>query len=176
MSNPVKLIHIVAYAKKNHCIGDENKLPWHLPSDLKFFKEQTHNNIVVMGRKTFSSIGRVLPNRDNIIVSRDHSLKIDGAIVLNSLETAISYAKSLAKSHNKKKVFIIGGADIYQQTSNMVDQIEATVVDLDVKGDSHYPSIDMTRYHLTNESNHIDSSSGISYKRQTYTTTPLVEA
>lgn len=176
MSNSVKLIHIVAYAEKNQCIGKGNKLPWHLPSDLKYFKEQTHNNIVVMGRKTFLSIGRVLPNRDNIIISRDRSLKIDGAIVLNSLDTAISYAKSLAKNHNKKKVFIIGGADIYQQTFNMVDQIEATVVDLEIEGDSHYPIIDTARYHLASESNHIDNSTGISYKRQTYTTTPLVEA
>jgi dihydrofolate reductase len=118
---------------KNRVIGDSNTLIWHLPEDLKRFKQLTTGNTIVMGRKTYESIGRPLPNRRNIIITRDLNYFVDGCEVVNSLEEA------LLLSNND--CFIIGGGEIYRQAINISDKIYLTLIDKEFDGDTTFPEI-----------------------------------
>ena len=113
----------------------DNKLPWYIPDDLKRFKKLTSDKVVIMGRKTYESIGKPLPNRLNIIVTRNKKLTIPGCIVVNSLTQAIE------KAGNNKEVFIIGGGEIYKESINFTNKIYLTKVHLEVKGDTTFPEI-----------------------------------
>ena len=151
---------IVAMAK-NHVIGVNNQLPWHLPEDLKHFKEKTLNQTVIMGRKTFESLPenfRPLPQRENIVISRQH-LNVEHIKVAPNLNDAFNLA-----SHN---VFIIGGASIYQQAISLVDCLEITEIDLEVKGDAFFPEINLNVWALKNVENHI-SKNNIPFSFKTY--------
>lgn len=129
----MKLYHVVAVAGKKRVIGKDNKLPWHFPEDLKFFKNLTTGSTVIMGRKTYESIGRPLPNRENFVLSR--SLKPEGPVrFFNSLEEAVGNVKT-------EKAFIIGGAELYAQTIREMDGIYLTRIDADYEGDAFYPEI-----------------------------------
>lgn len=135
MTRP-KLSIIVAMAK-NHMIGKDNKMPWHLPDDLKYFKAQTLNKPVIMGRKTFESLGsRPLPNRPNLVISRNADYVAGGAQVFGSVEAA------LASVNDHAEVMIIGGAQIYAQWLDRVDQLLITEVDASPEGDAFFPPID----------------------------------
>lgn len=127
------LYHIVA-TDLNGVIGGDNKLLWHLPEDLKHFKKVTDGKAVIMGRKTHESIGKRLPNRLNIIITRDKSYKASGCIVVHSLEDAIEVA-------GDGDVFIIGGGEIYEQSMHLVDGIYRTMVSGKYEGDTVYPKI-----------------------------------
>ena len=127
---------IIVATSENGVIGVDNKLPWYLPEDLKRFKKLTENNVVIMGRKTYESIGKPLPNRFNIVISRNKDLTIPGCLVVNSLE------KALYKAGSDKKVFIIGGGEIYRQSLEYVDKIYLTKVHINVEGDTTFPNID----------------------------------
>ncbi|UQB42618.1 dihydrofolate reductase [Thiomicrospira microaerophila] len=136
MVNKPKLMMIVAMAK-NRMIGLNNKMPWHLPDDLKYFKAQTLNKPVIMGRKTFESIGaRPLPNRPNLVISRNAEFKAEGIEVFNSVEEAIN---SVADS---PEVVIMGGAQIYAQWIDQVDRLLITEVDAEPQGDAFFPVVD----------------------------------
>ena len=126
------MINIIVATSKNGVIGNNNELIWKLSADLKRFKEITTGNTVVMGRKTYESIGRALPNRRNIIISRDVHYKVEGCEVVNSLEEAISLSDT---------IFIIGGADIYRQSMDIADNIYLTMVHAELDGDAHFPNI-----------------------------------
>ena len=128
----MKLSIIVARAK-NGVIGVENDLPWHLPQDLKHFKETTLGCPIIMGRNTWESIGRPLPGRRNIVVSRTRGFSPEGAETFTSLQDAIEACQ------NTEQAFIIGGAQIYEQAIDLVDQLIVTEVDLEVVGDAHFP-------------------------------------
>ncbi|MBL7765304.1 MAG: dihydrofolate reductase [Chitinophagaceae bacterium] len=108
-------ISIVVAASDNHVIGVNNQLPWHLPADLKIFKTLTMGHPIIMGRKTFESIGRPLPGRDNLVITRNENFQPEGVILLNSLESAMAYCSM--KQYDQ--VFIIGGATIYQQAMEL---------------------------------------------------------
>lgn len=131
MSLP-KLCAIVAM-DENGLIGRDNQLPWHLPADLKHFKTVTTGSPIIMGRKTYESIGRPLPNRTNIVVTRDSDYMAPGCIVVQTIDAAISQAAA----HATDKVFIIGGSTIYQQTMAKLNYLYLTVVHHEFEGDTH---------------------------------------
>jgi dihydrofolate reductase len=124
----MELIHIVAKSN-NHCIGKNNQLLWHLSEDLKFFKRTTSGNPVIMGRKTFESIGKPLPNRRNIVITRNTDWKFEGVEVVHSIQEAIDLLQTEAKA------FIIGGAEIYKETLSLCNTLYITNVDINIEGD-----------------------------------------
>ena len=124
---------IIVAMSNNNVIGINNKLPWHLSDDLKRFKLLTQGNQIVMGRKTFESIGRPLPNRDNIIITRDHNSKIEGVKIISKIED-IPYSED-------QKTFIIGGGEIYSQTINLCDELFITQINSEIQGDTYFPEI-----------------------------------
>jgi dihydrofolate reductase len=132
------MIKLIVAISKNRVIGDSNKLIWHLPADLKRFKEVTTGNPIVMGRKTFQSIGRPLPNRRNIIITRDNDFKVEGCEVVNSIEEALLLTNN--------DCFIIGGGDIYRQTLHLAEQIYMTIVDKEFEGDTTFPELSPAWY------------------------------
>jgi dihydrofolate reductase len=127
------MVKIIVATSKNKVIGDSNSLIWHLPADLKRFKELTTGNPIVMGRKTYESIGRPLPNRRNIIITRDTKYEVDGCEIVNSLEEALMICNN--------NCFIIGGGEIYRQSMEIADQIYLTLVHEDFEGDTTFPEI-----------------------------------
>lgn len=145
------LNHILAMDKQG-VIGKDNKLPWHLPEDLKFFKDTTQGKILIMGRKTFDSLGRVLPGRFHIVITRQ-SLKSEHerVIYVSSLDEALDAAKKLIPQW-PEEVFIIGGAEIFKQSLPIVDQIYLTKIDKNVDGDCFYPSVDWNQFDLIQQS------------------------
>ena len=137
----VKLCLIVAVAE-NGVIGKDNGLPWHLSSDLKYFKETTMGKPIIMGRKTFQSIGRPLPGRTNIVITRDVSFAPEGVITALSLEMALDVGKNLALVKGVDEVMVIGGAQIYALCLPDADRLYLTRVHGDVDGDTFFPALD----------------------------------
>ena len=146
-----KELTIIAAAANNNVIGNNNKLIWHIPKDLIRFKELTLNHAVIMGRKTFESLPNPLPNRLNIVVTRNINYNNNGIVVCKSIEEALTHCK------NDSQPFIIGGGEIYKQTISIVDKIELTRVYKDFEGDTYFPEIPEEKFKLvreeTNESN-----------------------
>jgi dihydrofolate reductase len=130
------LISLIVAAAENNVIGKNNQLIWRLPADLAFFKQKTTGHTIIMGRKTYDSMGRVLPNRTNIIISRQNNFQISGAITAASLEDALQ--KVADKS---SEVFIIGGAEIYRQALPIAGKIYLTRVHGEFEGDTFLPEI-----------------------------------
>jgi len=133
-------ITIIAAIANNNALGKDNDLIWHLPADLKRFKKVTSGHHILMGRNTFESIGKPLPNRTTVIITRNSEYKATGCIVVDSIEKAIEVAKE------DEQIFIIGGAQIYKQTiaSNLVDQLDITKVHHAFDADVYFPEIDTT--------------------------------
>ena len=140
-----KVSLIVAHSK-NFVIGKDNKLLWHLSDDLKNFKRLSLNKVVLMGRKTFESIGRPLPKRVNLVFSRDKNLKIEGATVVNSLEEVFSIVEG--------ELVVIGGGEIYQLFLPFATDLHVTEVDCELEGDTHFPQIDLEKYKKIEEISH----------------------
>ena len=132
------MIHLVVAKSDNNVIGHDNQLIWHLPNDLKHFKEITTGHPIIMGRKTFESIGRILPNRTNIIITRNKNYSIENTKVAHSLNEAIEIAKKIDED-----IFIIGGGKIYEQALDLVDILEVTEVHGNFEGDTYFPEIDL---------------------------------
>ncbi len=133
MMKTPKISIIVAMAK-NRVIGKDNDMPWHLPADLQHFRKMTTEKPIIMGRKTYESIGRPLPKRHNIIVSRNADYEVEGCDVVGSLEEAVACAGEV------EEVMIIGGGFLYEQTINRADKLYLTFIDLEVEGDTLFPS------------------------------------
>lgn len=154
---------IIAAASTNNVIGFDNKLIWNIPKDLKRFKELTQGHSVIMGRKTFESLPSPLPNRRNIVVTRNKDYSPEGIEVFSSIEDAIYVCK------DDLQPFIIGGGEIYSQTINLVDKIELTRVYKDYQGDAFFPDIPLDKFELTNELvNYLDDDSNTKYSFLTY--------
>lgn len=130
------MISIIVAVADNGVIGCANKLIWHLSDDLKRFKRLTTGHPVVMGRKTFDSIGRPLPNRVNIVISRDKSLDIEDVVVVNSIDGAVGLFGA------DEEIFIIGGGEIYRQSMPLADKLYLTLVHQTPEGDTYFPEID----------------------------------
>ncbi len=141
----MKVALIAAFAQ-NRVVGIDNTLPWHLPEDLKYFKRTTSGKAIIMGRKTYESIGRPLPNRTNIVVSRNPEFKADGVVTVSTLEEAITHAESVNHINGVDEVMIIGGAAIYEASLPMADRLYLTHVHANVKGDAYFPEVDLTAW------------------------------
>lgn len=132
-------IRIVAAVAENGVIGSNGAMPWRLASDMRRFRAVTMGKPVVMGRKTFESIGRPLPGRHNIVITRDPTFAAAGIEVVLSVEAGLEAAKKAAKSAHAEEIAVIGGAEIYRQLLPLADVIHLTRVELDVSGDAHFP-------------------------------------
>ncbi|GLX84015.1 dihydrofolate reductase [Thalassotalea loyana] len=127
---------IVAHAD-NRIIGKDNDMPWHLPADLAYFKKTTLGKPVIMGRKTYDSIGRPLPGRQNIVISRDESLNIEGVEVVQSVEQALAVASGV------DEIMVIGGGAIYAHCMPKADKLYITHIDAKIDGDTQFPDYDL---------------------------------
>jgi dihydrofolate reductase len=131
---------------RNGVIGRDNKLPWYLPEDLKYFKRVTTGKPVIMGRKTYDSIGRPLPNRSNIVVTRNAALSLPGVKVVTSLDEALELARAESVISDVEEVIVMGGAEIYAQALPKADRLYVTLVHAEVDGDAVFPPVDLTQY------------------------------
>ena len=155
-----QLSTIVAIAN-NRVIGINNTLPWHLPEDLKRFRALTTGHHIIMGRKTYESLGRLLPGRTTVIVTRNQDYKVAGALVANSLQDAI------AQSKGDDEAFLIGGAELYQDGLKLSDKLYITEIDLDVAGDAHFPDFDRSDWQEMAREAHV-SEKGLKFSYVTY--------
>jgi len=142
------MISIVVAAAQNNGIGKNNQLLWHMPADLKFFKNKTTGHTVIMGRKTFESVGKPLPNRRNIIITRKTDFSVEGAEVCHSLDAALSLCNPAEEN------FIVGGAEIYDQVMDRCDRIYLTLIYGEFDADTFFPPILQDFWLLTAESYH----------------------
>jgi len=140
-------ISIIVAMSSNRVIGLNNALPWRLPADLKRFKQLTMGHSLIMGRKTFESIGRPLPGRTTIVVTNRSDYERDGVQVVHSIEEALSRTTD-------DEVFIAGGAEIYRQTIDRTDKLYLTVIEKQFAGDAFFPVIDFARWQLESEEKH----------------------
>lgn len=150
-------ISIMVAMAQNRCIGVNNTLPWHLPEDLKHFKRTTSGKPVIMGRKTYDSIGRPLPNRTNIVISRNAQWQAPGVEVADSLVNAITLGQKAAKAMAADEIVIMGGAQIYSEAlancSATLSCIYLTRVHADVDGDAFFPSYDESQWTIESQQN-----------------------
>ena len=157
------LLSAVVAAAENNAIGKDNQLLWHLPNDLRFFKRTTTGHTVVMGRKTYESVGKPLPNRRNIIITRQAGYKVAGTEVVHSLSEA------LERCADEEEVFIVGGAEIYRQALPLLDRIYLTRVHAQPEGDSFFPELDDEAWKLVAEERHsADERHAYSYAFRIY--------
>ncbi len=151
---------IVAFAK-NQVIGINNTLPWHLPEDLKRFRALTMGHHIIMGRKTYESLGRLLPGRTTVIVTRNKNYKVEGALIAHSLQAALVLASGDAEP------FVIGGAELYVEGLKHATKLYITEVHAEFAGDAFFPKIDLNDWNLGEKKDHI-SASGLEYSDLTY--------
>ncbi|WP_147533700.1 dihydrofolate reductase [Bacillus marasmi] len=136
------MISLIWAMDENRVIGKDNQLPWHLPEDLKFFKRTTMGRPIAMGRKTHESIGRPLPGRENIIITRSLDFTSEGCTVLHSVEDFINYSKQFADG----EVFVIGGAEIFSAVFPYADRLYITMIHHTFPGDTYFPEINMEEW------------------------------
>jgi dihydrofolate reductase len=144
-----KTVVLVAAVAENGVIGNQGTLPWRLKSDLQHFKRLTIGKPVIMGRKTFESIGKALKDRTNIVLSRDLSVRAPGAVLATSLDAAFAFAGSDADKRGVGEVIVIGGSDVFEEAMVVADRLEITRVHASPQGDSYFPDIDMNRWRET---------------------------
>lgn len=159
-------ISLIVAAAENNAIGKNNQLLWKLPNDFKFFKNTTWGMPVVMGRKTYESLGKALPGRMNIVITRQGDWKAEDAVVVNGLEEGVLKAEEA----NTKEIFIIGGAEIYKQAIDTVaNKIYLTRVHTSIDGDAYFPDIDSEKWELVaNEDFEKDAQHDFGYSFQTW--------
>ena len=138
-------VSIIVAVSKNNVIGKDNQLIWHLPADLKHFKKLTTGHHIIMGRKTFESIGKALPNRVSVIITRQKNYKQENCIITHSLKEAINKAKE------DTEIFIIGGASIYEEAIKLSDKIYLTSIDDNFEGDTFFPTINWSEWEKIEE-------------------------
>ncbi len=141
----MKLSLIVAMAQ-NRTIGVDNKLPWHLPEDLKYFRRITMGKPIIMGRKTHESIGKALPGRTNIVVTRQQGLKFEGCEIVSNLDDAIGLAEQIGLINGMDEAVVIGGAELYALALPLTDRIYLTEVQAEVQGDAFFPEVDWSEW------------------------------
>ena len=136
-------LSLIVAAAKNGIIGKDNDMPWHLPADLAYFKKVTLGKPVIMGRKTFESIGRPLPGRRNIVISRNNTYQVTGIEVVNSITEA------LALVNNVDEVMVIGGGSIYEHCMSFATRLYITHINATIEGDTRFPVVDMNKWYKT---------------------------
>lgn len=141
-------ITLIAAMSENRVIGRDNDLAWHLPDDLKRFKELTRGHHVIMGRKTYESVGRPLPGRTNIVVTNQKDYKAPGCIIVHTLKEAIQ------KAENDSQPYVIGGGKIYDQALPLADTLELTQLHAKVEGDTYFPEVDTSKWQIVAKESH----------------------
>jgi len=154
------MINIIVAHSINRVIGIDNKLPWHLPNELRHFKQTTTGHTVIMGRKTFESIGKPLPDRRNIVITRNAAYTAEGVEIVHSLEEA----RKLSESAQER--FIIGGAQIYEEALNIADRLYVTLIYDNFEGDAHFPYY-YDNYSWLSQSDR-KSENGIRYRHKVF--------
>lgn len=154
-------LSIIVAVADNKVIGLNNALPWHLPEDLKRFKALTMGHHIIMGRKTYESLGRLLPGRTTVVVSRNKQYQVEGAIVVNSLEAAIEACK------DDDEAFLIGGAELYQVGWSLAGKLYLTEVHQNFEGDAYLPDFDLTDWQEVARERQL-SVNGLAYSYVTY--------
>jgi dihydrofolate reductase len=168
------IISLIAAISRNNVIGRDNKLMWDMPADMKHFRDTTSDHTVIMGRKTFESIGRPLPKRMNIVITRDTSYSREGLYTVNSLEEALRLAsleqgKEFEQNQDEVEVFIIGGGEIYKQAMDKADKLYITIIDAELDGDSYFPEIDENKWKVSSREDHpADEENPMPYAFVTY--------
>lgn len=150
------MISLIVAHDKNYVIGYENGMPWHLPGDLKYFKDITMGKPIIMGRKTFESIGRPLPGRRNIVITRNDKYHAQGIETVSSLDAALALVKDVPE------IMVIGGAQIFEQAMPLADKLYITLINHEFKGDTYFPRYDGWR--LTSSQQAIDSGEGYTFR------------
>lgn len=140
------IISIIAALGRNNVIGNRNGLPWHLPADLQHFKELTKGKPIIMGSKTFESIGKPLPQRDNIVLTRDSDYKAEGCKIARSLDEALQLAEQGELGKASGEVMICGGESVYKQFLPLAQRMYLTFIDGDFEGDAYFPEFDKTEW------------------------------
>lgn len=140
-------ISAIAAMSKNRVIGKDNQIPWYLPADLKFFQRTTVGHHVIMGRKNYDSLGKPLPRRTNIIISRNPYFISSGCLVVHTLEEALA----IARASNEEEAFIIGGGEIYRLAMDYLDRIYLTTIDLITDGNVSFPEFDQRLWRISSE-------------------------
>lgn len=143
-------ISLIVAASENHVIGRNNDLPWRLPDDMKFFVKTTKGHHILMGRKNLESFGKLLPNRTNILLTRDSNYQFEGAEIFSDLKQAIDFAKT----NGEEELMVIGGGEIYRQCMPMADRIYLTRVHAEIEGDVYFPELDENVWKLQSEQFH----------------------
>ncbi|GED72339.1 dihydrofolate reductase [Brevibacillus reuszeri] len=154
------MISIIVAHDRNRLVGKDNSLPWSIPNDLQYFKQLTTTKIVIMGRKTYESLGRPLHNRTNIILTSNPDYQAEGCDVYNSIEPILEECKSHAEAG--EEVFVIGGSSIYKQFLPYIDRLYITEIDHEFVGDTHFPEIDMSEW------KHISNAKGVKDNKNPY--------
>jgi dihydrofolate reductase len=159
MNKSPPVISAIVAMGENRVIGNHNQLPWYLPADLKHFKAVTTGHAILMGRKTYESIGRPLPNRTNIILTRNANFVAPGCIIASSLEAAIQSTPSSSQT----KLFIIGGAQVYRQCMPYVEHLYLTMIHYSFEGDTYFPNLDQTWQEIARETHLPDTANEYTY-------------
>jgi len=154
-------LSVIAAIARNGVIGRDNDLPWHLPEDLKRFRALTMGHHIIMGRKTYESLGRLLPGRTTVIVSRNPGYAVDGAIVVDTLP------KAVAACGDDPEIFVIGGAQLYAETIGRADKFYLTEIDADIEGDAYFPDYDRSCWEEVSRESGI-SPDGLHYAYLTF--------
>lgn len=154
-------LSVIAAVASNRVIGRDNGLPWHLPEDLKHFRGLTMGHHIIMGRKTFQSLGRLLPGRTTVVVSRQPGYTVEGAKVARSLHEAV------AACAGDEEIFVIGGAELYREALTLADRLYLTEIDAAVEGDAWFPDYDRAAWREEARERHL-SADGLAYSFVTY--------
>ena len=154
-------LSLIVAIGKNRVIGVNNSLPWHLPEDLKRFRAITTGHHIIMGRKTYDSLGRLLPGRTTVIVTRNQAYKVEGAIVVHSLKDAI------AACGNDEEVFLIGGAELYKDGLKLANKLYVTEINAEYEGDAFFPEFDLSEW-IAGDTEAYTSSNGLGFSYITY--------
>jgi len=161
MSNIMSCVSVIAAVADNNTIGLDNALPWHLPEDLKRFRSLTMGHHIIMGRKTYESLGRLLPGRTTVIVSRQPGYRVEGAITASSLESAI------AQCGSDEEIFVIGGAELYREALAKADRLYLTEIHCSYAGDAFFPEYDRNAWREVSRERHV-SAEGLPYSYVVY--------
>jgi dihydrofolate reductase len=159
------IISAIVAVAHNNIIGKDNEIPWYLPADFAYFKRVTLNHHIIMGRNCYESIGRPLPKRTNIVVTRNPFFIVSGCITVHSIEEGLQ----IAQQNDETEAFIIGGGEIYKQTMHLLDRVYLTQVDVNTEGDVFFPTLDPADWRLVSHEKHTkDEKNDWDYTFQVY--------
>lgn len=145
------MISFILAMDNNRVIGKDNDLPWHIPADLQYFKRVTMGKPIIMGRKTYESIGRPLPGRENIVVTRDKSYEAPGCTVIHDIQDVVKLAMERSSNDNQDEMFVIGGAELFKLTFPYASRLYLTEIDHEFEGDTFFPPINESEWYIVSK-------------------------